>query len=209
MTQHLTTRQEQIQNNIKHYLSDEDAESLMIYIASKPKPLALPTARAFYELFLTGSSIEDIQKINPSFSKEEINHCRVLFNWDDSYFEVMQSMQNRIASKVVKAQVEAASLYADTISVANKQHGYALKKYLQTNDESYLVGTLAVKSVTQLAAAVNGLQSLLKESALQDTRMQGKAPVSKAETIVEIEAESETLSPLERVAAKKREAGHK
>lgn len=203
----MTIRKQKVRENIENYLSESDALALNAYIKTKPPAIPLTVARSFYELFLTGSSIEEIQEINPSYPKESINFCRVAYDWDEGYHNTMISIQNRIASKVIKAQVEAAALYADTISVANKQHGLALKKYLQTGDESYLKGSIAIKSVSQLAQAVNGLQSLLKESELQEvpTARRVQAPAEE----IEVESVDASLTALERIARQKREADNK
>ena len=207
----MTIQQKKLMENIETYLSEQDQESLQLYMENDGKPLPLKTARAFFELYLTGSTVDDIAKLNPSYDKNAINLCRVQFEWDKTYHETIISLQNRIQAKVIKAQIEAVGLYSDVIAAANKKHGYALKKYLQTGDEEYLVGTMAVKSVSQLATAINGLNSLLAHPNVEslgspNQEIRHEALKARKSQTVDVEIEAETLNPLEKAAQKKREA---
>lgn len=204
----MTTWSKKARQNSDLYLSDIDRSDLDAYIQEGGRQLPLATARSFFELFLTGSSVDEIHKLNPSYPKAAINWCRVQFDWDECFHNTVMSLQNRIQAKVIKAQIEAASLYADVISVANKKHGYALKKYLQTGDESLLVGTIAVKSVSQLAAAINGLNSLLTQEQMQKLGRanppRGRSNSDDNSGAIDVESR-ESVSPLQKVAQKKRE----
>lgn len=141
-------------------LQTSERESLKAYIQSGGSELALSTANKFFELYLNGNDVDDIVKLNPAFSKSMINWSRLKYNWDAMRVEYISKLQSRIVDKVLKAQLEATSLYADVISAANKKHSENLQKYLQTGDEKYLAKTLSINNVAQLQKAVEGLQKV-------------------------------------------------
>ncbi len=72
-------------------------------------------------------------------------------------------LQQNIAEKVLKAQLEATSLYTDIITAANKKHSDNLKKYIQTGDQTYLDKTIDIKSIHHLQKAVEGLQKITNQ----------------------------------------------
>lgn len=139
-------------------LTQTDYEDMSEYMEAKKPELALVTANKMFELFMNGSDVDEIWKLNPAFPKAAINWCRIKYDWDRMMKEHVFKIQQRIADKVMKAQLEATSLYADIISAANKKHSDNLKKYLQTGDEKYLRKTIDINSIHQLQKAVDGLQ---------------------------------------------------
>jgi hypothetical protein len=141
-------------------LPSSELEALKAYIKSGGSELALSTANKFFELYINGNDVDDIVKLNPAFSKVMINWSRIKYNWDAMRAEYISKLQSRIMDKVLKAQLEATSLYADVISAANKKHSENLAKYLQTGDEKYLAKTLSINNVAQLQKAVEGLQKV-------------------------------------------------
>lgn len=145
-------------------LPSTEYKDMMDYIKQKKPELALSTANSFFELFLNGVDVDEIHKLNPSFPKSAIHWSRIKYDWDQMLKEHIFKIQQRIADKVMKAQLEATTLYADVISAANKKHGVNLKKYLQTGDESYLKKTgLDISSIHQLQKAVEGLQKVTNQ----------------------------------------------
>ena len=144
-------------------LPDSEYNSLVLYIEEGRPELALSTANNFFELFLNGVDVDGIRELNPAFSLSMIHWSRIKHDWDLMLKEHIYKLQSKIADKVMKAQLEATSLYADVISAANKKHSTNLRKYLQTGDEQYLKKTLDITSVHQLQKAVEGLQKVTNQ----------------------------------------------
>jgi len=144
-------------------LTLSDYEDMSSYIDRKKPELALSTANSFFELFINGSDVDEIKGLNPAFPIAAINWCRIKYDWDRMLKEQIFKMQQRIADKVMKAQLEATSLYSDIISAANKKHSQNLKKYIQTGDESYLKKTIDITSVHQLQKVVDGLMKITNQ----------------------------------------------
>lgn len=163
MTQELTINAEIVlsfDDKARALLTLSEYEDMTKYISENKPQLALSTANSFFELFISGSDVDDIWRLNPAFPKSVINWCRIKYDWDRASKDIIFKLQQRIADKVMKAQLEAAGLYADIISAANKKHSTNLKKYIQTGDQKYLDKTIDITSVHQLQKAVEGLQKV-------------------------------------------------
>lgn len=151
------------EDKARSLLTQTDYEDMAEYIEAKKPELALVTANKMFELFINGSDVDEIWTLNPAFPKAAINWCRIKYDWDRMMKEQIFKMQQRIADRVMKAQLEATALYTDIISAANKKHSENLKKYLQTGDERYLKKTIDISSVHQLQKAVEGLQKVTNQ----------------------------------------------
>ena len=141
-------------------LPDSEYLDLVTYIEKGKPELALSTANSFFELYMNGVDVDEIHQLNPAFPKSLIHWTRIKYDWDLMLKEHIFKLQQRISDKVLKAQLEATSLYADVITAANKKHSVNLKKYIQTGDETYLKKTLDITSIHQLQKAVEGLQKV-------------------------------------------------
>jgi len=172
MTQELTNVPEIIDVPGEELSFDDKARSLLLpteyedmnsYIKSGNHEIALSTANKFFELYINGNEVAEIHKLNPAFPVSAIHWCRVKYDWDNMRRQYILTLQRNIVDKVVKAQLEATSLYADIISAASKKHGEKLKKYIQTGDEKYLDKALDIHNVAQLQKAVDGLQKITNQ----------------------------------------------
>jgi hypothetical protein len=149
-----------IQQKGERYLSSSERELLENYIKDGGAEISLSTANRFFELYISGSDIDEILRLNPGFPKAAILWLKAKYDWDQVKQDLMIKMQSTIAEKVMRAQLDAASLYADMITAATKRHQDNLKKYIQTGDEKYLSKTMPIDNVTQLQKAVEGLQKV-------------------------------------------------
>ena len=151
------------EDKARSLLTLSDYEDMSDYIHNKKPELALSTENSFFELLINGSDVDEIYALNLAFPKSAINWCRIKYDWDRMLKEQIFKMQQRIADKVMKAQLEATALYSDIISAANKKHSQNLKKYIQTGDESYLKKTIDITSVHQLQKVVDGLMKITNQ----------------------------------------------
>ena len=144
----------------KATLSRQDYQTVTSYIANKGPELALVTANRFFELYLNGNTIDEIQSLNPSFHRECIQWAKVKYDWDKAREDYVNRLQSGVVEKVLKAQLEATSLYADIISVTVKKHGNKYKKYLQTGEMKDLEGAIQIDSIAGLGKVIEGLQKI-------------------------------------------------
>ena len=144
----------------KAKLSDGEYKAMSLYISQNKPELALTTCNSFFELFLNGNSVEDIHKMNTAYPIQAIQWARIKYDWDRMKEMYVVNLQSRIADKVMKAQLEVTSFYADVLSATVKKHGNKVKRYLQTGDEKDLGNAMGVDSIGSLARVVEALQKI-------------------------------------------------
>lgn len=145
-------------------LSESELKEIREYLESGKPLLSADTAARFYELFLNGSSIEEIHRLNPAFPIALINIARIKYSWDEKRDKYFEELYTKIKDKVIKAQLETTSLMTDLLSAANKLHGDKIKKFIQTNDETYLKGVFGIDSLAQLVKVAEALQKITGQS---------------------------------------------
>lgn len=141
-------------------LSSEEFDCMVSYISKGGHPLAPDTAAKIYELFLNGTPIDEICKINKSLPRGSILHARIKFRWDDSRESYMQELHNRTKEKVIRAQLETTTLISDLLVAATKKHQTKIQKFLQTGNEADLGEDLNINSITNLLKLAEGLQKI-------------------------------------------------
>ena len=156
-------------------LAPTDYDSLKKYIDNGGKQLAVPTAGAFFELFLNGSDVSEIHRLNKAFPVEAIHWARVKYNWDVQKEDYIRNLQLNIKDKLMKAQMETVGLLTDMLTAANKKHGDKLKRFIQTGNEKDLAGALSIDSVHGLLKVVEGIQKITGADKVQK--------ISKEETL--------------------------
>lgn len=157
-------RNEDLLKKAESILDPQDLVAVSAYIAGGKHQLAPDTAARFFELYLNGSSIDEIHRLNKAFPVEAIHIARVKYDWDTSKDLYILELQSSIKQKVLKAQIESTALMTDVLSAAYRMHGDKIKKYLQTGDESAVKGVFGVESIAQLLKVVDSLQKITGQS---------------------------------------------
>lgn len=170
------------------YLSEEEKEKLRDYVESGGVGLAPKTAASFFELYLNGSSVQEIHKLNPAFPYGAILRARVEYDWDEQKDKYIRNLQSGVFERMVHTQLEAVSFLASVMSVTHKKYGDAFKKYLQTGDESELKGF----DVGSIRSYKDVIESLLKISGQEKKKIEFSAKTG----------HSDSNSPLENLASK-------
>lgn len=96
------------------------------------------TAGEFFELYLTGSSCEEIAKLNPGFGLGIIVKARIDFDWDGQKDQYINNLFDNIKEKIQRNQLEAIEFSTLSMSVFHKLWSTKFKKFLQTGDEKEL-----------------------------------------------------------------------
>jgi hypothetical protein len=141
-------------------LPEKDVQKLFEYISAGKYQISAETIASFFQLYLNGSSCEEIHRLNKGFELPAIQWAMVKYDWPSQKEKFLIEIQEGIRLKVVKAQLEAASLLSDIITAANKRNSDKVKKYIQTGNESDLEDAIAVDSIAGLLKVVEGLQKI-------------------------------------------------
>lgn len=173
----------------KAILSPADYALLRAYIDSGRQRIATVTSMKLYELFLSGSSVEEIWKLNQVFDRQAIQWARIYDKWDEQRDLYVQELQAGIKDRVLKAHMEAAELVSVMMAATNKRYGTQVKKYLQSGDVKDLDGVSLPSNVQGVMKAIEALQKI--------TGQDRKVHVTKEETLnVNVNSTStEGLSP--------------
>jgi hypothetical protein len=144
---------------VKVILSDEDQKILNEYRDAGHPPLAPSTSSAFFELFLNGNTVREIQRLNSAFKLGAILDAQIRYDWDREKDRYIRDLQSKTFQRMVQVQMESASFLADTLSAAHKKYGTALRKYLQTGNEEDLEG-YDVSNITSYSKSIDALMKI-------------------------------------------------
>jgi hypothetical protein len=144
-------------------------------------PLA-PTVQAqLFNLYLNGSSCEEIQRLNPNFSLGMIARAKVDGLWDERREAHVRELLETVRERVQQVQLESVSFTADLLASANKMFGDRLKRYIQTGDPNEL-GDLKIDSLKQYKDAVDLLLKLTGQD--RENKMTVKGEVKQTLEVV-------------------------
>lgn len=171
-------------------LTPEEKKALKLYRAKNDPPLAPQIQMQLFELYLNGSSCEEIQRLNPNVPLGMIVRARIDGDWDRRLSDYRDRLLTEVRTRVEQVQVESVMFTADMLAAANKMNGDKLKKFIQTGDSREL-GDLNITSLKQYRDAVE----LLLKLTGQDRKVEVKG---EQKTTIEVRAGK--LTPKEAAA---------
>jgi|SRR6185312_8440515 len=140
-------------------LDEREQYALTKWQNSNHPPLAPDTQAKLFRLYLNGKTTHQIHQMNPQFSLGQIVQAKVKGKWDERAELHLDELLNGVKARVQQVTLESIHFVADMISAANKMHGEAIKKYLQTEDPADL-GDLKITTLDGYRKAVELLQKL-------------------------------------------------
>ena len=151
-------------------LSAEEYGSMKVYIESGGQALSPSTASNMFNLFLNGSSLQEIWKLNRQIALGSIIEAAVKFNWHTEKVQYSQDLHGKIREKVVQSQLQATELLTDMLTVANKQHSEKLKRYIQSGNLEDLEGSMNIENLTALLRTIDGLREITNQNKAKDAK---------------------------------------
>lgn len=143
----------------KTYLSERELHAYGVWCGMS-KPHLSPALNAqLYQLFLMGKDTEEIRRMNPTLSLGEIVAARVEGQWDERKTEYLDSLLDKAQGRVQQATLEQIDLMCDVLSLARKEQGDKIKRYIQTgNDDDK--PDVRIDGIRTLKTAIEILQTL-------------------------------------------------
>lgn len=170
-------------------LNEVEKKAYEKYLSDGKPSLSPKTAAEFYELFVNGSTTEEIASLNPAFGLGIIVKARIDYSWDLKKEEYQVRLFETIKEKLQKTQLEAVDFSANSMAVFHKYWNSKFKRYLQTGNESEL-GEFKVNSFK--------LYKDIAENLLKLSGQDKKQVVNSGEIVHRIEAPvSKTISSKE------------
>jgi hypothetical protein len=112
-------------------LTESERKAYEKYVSECRPPLSTKTAADMFELYLSGSSCEEIAKLNPGMGLGIIVRARVDNDWDSKKEEYLSTLYQKTREIYQKTQLEAVEFAAISMSVYRKLWGDKFKKFLQ------------------------------------------------------------------------------
>lgn len=128
---------------------------------SKTYPLAPSLQEQLFQLYLNGKSLSEIRALNPHVMLGQVVDAAVTGKWHQLRQEYLGALQQRAAERLRQIACEAVDHLADEMAATHKLRGEAIKRYLQTGDESdlggvSLCGIKQYKDVAELLLKLTG-----------------------------------------------------
>ncbi len=129
------------QDQKEQRLSQRELASYQAYMGLGQAPMAASTQAQFFQLFLNGSTCEEIIRLNPNgFSLGAVVRARIENSWDQKLDEHKAYLMDKVRERVQQVQLETVERVALEIAVNNKLASDKNKRFLQTGNEEELAG---------------------------------------------------------------------
>lgn len=151
---------------VKSNLTHKEESAYRAHLRANEPPLSPTLQQELFELYLKGSTLEEISRINKAIRLGPIVRAAVEGDWYGRRAVYVQGLLDGLRARVQQAQAEAVGFMSDYLAVAHKMFGDKMKRYLQTGDESEL-GDLKPTSITHYKIV---LEMLLKATGQGETK---------------------------------------
>ena len=151
-------------------LSAKELEVLEAYLTSGGMPLAPEPAARFFELFLAGSDVHEIHRLNKAFPLGALLDAQVKFKWNERKDKYASDLQDKVLDKVRMAQLETTELMTDILAAARRKYGDKLKKYIQSGNDADLDGVIDVSDIKNLVKLTEGLLKITGQDRVQKVK---------------------------------------
>jgi hypothetical protein len=166
------TKKEQARQSAIAKLTDKQVLAYNFFLESAQPALAPSLNAQLFELFLTGKDCDEIRRLNPAITLGQIVAARLQGDWDLRRDEYTDSLLDRTTERVRQSTLESALLVCDMLSVVNKEHGDAMRRYLQSGDTKELP-SFRINTMQGFKYAVEVLQKLSGQDRQQQVKVSG------------------------------------
>ncbi len=167
--------------------------------------LATSVQLQLFELYLAGRTFAEIRALNTQWGLGQIVHAGVMGRWNEHRAIYLDELFTRARDRARQVVSEAAEFIGDSLTAAHKQHGAAIRRYIQTGDADEL-GAFAIASPHQYK---DQLEMFLKATGQDNVkRVSGSVEVNHTGTVQTLPAAAPKTDPkgsLARFAAAERD----
>lgn len=141
-------------------LSAGDVVEYQKYCDSGKPNLSLDTNKRLYELYVSGLSVDDMLALNTALPRGAVLKARVDGRWDERRDAYLGELLGETAPRLRQMAAESLGFMHLLLSVAMKEHGTKLKRYIQTGDPKDL-GDFRITSLGQMKTIFESIARLL------------------------------------------------
>ena len=153
-------------------LGDKELILLEEFKSSGKAGLAPSLSASFFELYLNGNDVFEIQKLNKAYDIGAIIDCKVRFSWDEKKDAYINNLHTNAMSRLMQVQMESANFLADVLSAAHKRHGIALRKYLQSGDPRDIEG-FDIGNISSYSKSIEALMKITGQDQKKKVQLEG------------------------------------
>lgn len=153
---------------VRQSLTAEENKALEKFLANQnqggsiTRALSADLQEQLFQLYVNGTSITEIARINPNLSLGQIVHAAVEYKWKETKDAYVEAAIQRNRERLPQMLAESVEYISDMVAATHKLNGKKIKLYLQTGDEDYLqgIGLGNFKAYKELIDAVAKLSSV-------------------------------------------------
>jgi hypothetical protein len=119
-------------------LSRQERLALDSWSSGTAPALSPSLVAQLFELYLNGSSCDEIARLNPGVPLGAIVAARLYHRWDERKEQHINHLLDTVRERVQQVQMEAVHFVSDQLAAAHKLQGDKIKRFLQTGDPNEL-----------------------------------------------------------------------
>lgn len=149
-------------------LSNEEKHAYLEYKNSGEPRLSLVNSLRAFELFLNGSTCEEIVKLNEGFTLGAVIDARIRDQWDQKRESELNSLYKGVGERIKQTHSESMVFVSNLLAVAHRRFGPKIQAYLQSGMEEDLEGVIKIDSIkgykelAELFLKVSGILNIKK-----------------------------------------------
>ena len=142
-------------------LSPRELNAMRFLERTKQPQLSPDTQARFFAAYLSGSTCEDIVRVNPGFSLGQIVRARVDGSWDSKREDYLQDLLANARTLVQQTAMESVKFISQTLAATHKRYGEAAQRYIQSGNTNDLQGGFGIDDIKSYKVAIETLQKLI------------------------------------------------
>lgn len=173
-------------------LSQDELEAYRYYCASDLPPLPPTVQDRFFVMFLNGTPLKKIAKLNASYTLGQVVSASIEGKWQAKIQEHTNQLIAISRDRLLQVQLESIQMLGNLITAANLETTKKYFEYLQSGDPNVL-GDLKIDSLYQLEKAVNIIKTLTStdkgaQGNVLNVNIEGNAQVTSSKGVSDTDA---------------------
>lgn len=187
----------------KYGLSPEEIADAERYLKKHKTAGALDKQQAmpFYELFLLGYSIEEINSKFPKVPRGQLALTAALNQWPKDRDKLVGSIYDRIRARVFRSTVEQVEFLTDMVSVATAENAHEMRRYL-LDPKNNPTPSMKINNIKEYQLVIDMMTKVtdsMKKTVEEDANPKSKSKRIKSPPVESLTNKDESLL-LERLA---------
>lgn len=138
------------------------------------QPLPPQVTQILFDRYLSGSSLTDLAREFPEYSREAIAYTAYRYDWPTVRDDLVYDMQNQMKQKVLSSKLKQLDLVSNMIEVAHREANQAMLAYIKHPCDKNLPKTLRIKTIKELQTAIEMISTIIGQDNSKSIKIDGK-----------------------------------